>query len=47
MPIDEFLNLALAYDDGAPPSLQGFLGWLREGSPRSSATWSRAATRCA
>jgi ATP-dependent helicase/nuclease subunit A len=23
--IDEFLNLALAYDDGAPPSLQGFL----------------------
>ena len=30
--IDEFLNLALAYDDSAPPSLQGFLGWLREGS---------------
>ena len=30
--IDEFLNLALAYDDGAPPSLQGFLGWLREGT---------------
>ena len=30
--IDEFLNLALAYDDGAPPTLQGFLGWLREGS---------------
>ncbi len=29
--IDEFLNLALAYDDGAPPSLQGFLVWLREG----------------
>ena len=29
--IDEFLNLALAYDDGAPPSLQGFLAWLREG----------------
>ena len=37
MPIDEFLNLALAYDDGAPPSLQGFLGWLREGSPRDQA----------
>jgi ATP-dependent helicase/nuclease subunit A len=31
--IDEFLNLALAYDDGAPPTLQGFLGWLREGCP--------------
>jgi ATP-dependent helicase/nuclease subunit A len=29
--IDEFLNLALAHDDGAPPSLQGFLAWLREG----------------
>ena len=29
--IDEFLNLALAYDDSAPPSLQGFLRWLREG----------------
>jgi ATP-dependent helicase/nuclease subunit A len=32
-PIDEFLNLALAYDDGAPPTLQGFLGWLREANP--------------
>ena len=32
-PIDEFLNLALAYDDGAPPTLQGFLGWLRERVP--------------
>ena len=30
--IDEFLNLALAYDDGAPPSLQGFLAWLRDGT---------------
>jgi ATP-dependent helicase/nuclease subunit A len=29
--IDEFLNLALAYDDRAPPSLQGFLDWLRSG----------------
>jgi ATP-dependent helicase/nuclease subunit A len=29
--IDEFLNLALAYDEGAAPSLQGFLGWLRQG----------------
>ena len=28
-PIDEFLNLALLYDEGAPPSLQGFLTWLR------------------
>ncbi len=28
--IDEFLNLALTYDDGAPPSLTGFLHWLRE-----------------
>jgi len=30
--IDELLNLALAYDDGAAPSLQGFLSWLREGT---------------
>jgi ATP-dependent helicase/nuclease subunit A len=29
--IDEFLNLALAHDDSAPPSLQGFLAALREG----------------
>ena len=29
-PLDEFLNLALAYDDGAPPSLTGFLAYLRE-----------------
>ena len=29
--IDEFLNLALGYDSVAPPSLQGFLCWLRVG----------------
>ncbi len=29
-PIDEFLNLALSYDDDAPPSLTGFLAYLRE-----------------
>jgi len=29
-PIEEFLNLALTYDDSAPPSLSGFLAWLRE-----------------
>ena len=29
--IDEFLTLALAYDDGAAPSLEGFLASLREG----------------
>jgi ATP-dependent helicase/nuclease subunit A len=29
--LDEFLNLALAYEDVAPPSLQGFLSWLRQG----------------
>jgi ATP-dependent helicase/nuclease subunit A len=28
--MDELLNLALAYDDGAPPSLQSFLAALRE-----------------
>jgi ATP-dependent helicase/nuclease subunit A len=28
-PLDEFLELALTYDDRAPPSLSGFLGWLR------------------
>jgi ATP-dependent helicase/nuclease subunit A len=29
--LDEFLNLALAYEETAPPSLQGFLAWLRQG----------------
>jgi len=29
--IDEFLELALNYDDGAPPSLTGFLANLRQG----------------
>jgi ATP-dependent helicase/nuclease subunit A len=29
-PIDEFLNLALRYDDAFPPSLTGFLTYLRE-----------------
>lgn len=29
--IDEFLELALNYDDGAPPSLTGFLASLRQG----------------
>ena len=28
--VDEFLNLALAHDDSAPPSLQGFLAALRQ-----------------
>jgi ATP-dependent helicase/nuclease subunit A len=32
-PMDELLNKALAYDAGAPPTLLGFLGWLREGAP--------------
>lgn len=31
-PIDELLSLALSYDDGAPPSLQGFLTWLKQAS---------------
>ncbi len=30
--IDEFLELALNYDDGAPPSLTGFLASLRQGA---------------
>ena len=30
-PIDEFLALAIAYDDQAAPSLTGFLAWLRDG----------------
>lgn len=29
--IDEFVNLALNYDEQAPPSLQGFVTWLRAG----------------
>ncbi|RIA56300.1 double-strand break repair helicase AddA [Dichotomicrobium thermohalophilum] len=28
--IDEFLNLALAYEETGPATLQGFLAWLRE-----------------
>lgn len=28
--IDELLNLAISFDDSAPPSLTGFLTWLRE-----------------
>lgn len=28
--IDEFLNLALTYDDAASPSLAGFMHWLRD-----------------
>jgi ATP-dependent helicase/nuclease subunit A len=28
--IDELLNLAIAFDDAAPPSLTGFLTWIRE-----------------
>jgi ATP-dependent helicase/nuclease subunit A len=28
-PLDELLTLALAYDEQAPPSLQGFVDWLR------------------
>ena len=28
--IDELTNLAIAFDDSAPPSLTGFLTWLRE-----------------
>ncbi|MFO1190182.1 MAG: double-strand break repair helicase AddA [Alphaproteobacteria bacterium] len=31
-PIDEFLSLALAYERLHPPSLQGFLSWLAQGS---------------
>lgn len=30
-PLDEFLSLCLAYEQGHPPSLQGFLHWLAEG----------------
>ena len=31
--IDEFLNLAIRYDEDAPPSMQGFLDWMRSSSP--------------
>ncbi len=30
-PIDEFLNRAIGYDEQAPPSMLGFLTWLRGG----------------
>lgn len=32
--LDEFMNLALRYDDQAPASLQGFLCWLRDSDRR-------------
>ena len=31
--IDELLDLALRYDSGSPPSLQGFLDWLAGANP--------------
>ncbi len=31
-PIDAFVDLALRYDDAAPASMSGFLGWLRDGT---------------
>lgn len=30
--LDELLTLAIQYDEGAPPSLTGFLAWLRQAS---------------
>lgn len=30
-PVDEFLSLALSYEQSHPPSLQGFLSWLASG----------------
>ena len=30
-PLEAFLDLTLNYDEGAPPSLSGFLAWLRTG----------------
>ncbi len=32
--IDEFLNLALSYEENETPSLQGFLNWLRVSEPQ-------------
>lgn len=32
--LDEFLGLAMRYDAEAPPSLQGFLAWLRSAKPQ-------------
>lgn len=29
-PIDEFVQLALSYDESSPPSLAGFLHWMRQ-----------------
>ncbi|MBI1386166.1 MAG: double-strand break repair helicase AddA [Rhizobiales bacterium] len=31
--IGELLNLAIQFDEGEPPSLQGFLSWLRAANP--------------
>ncbi len=31
-PLDEFLNAAIQFDEDEPPSLQGFVTWLRSGS---------------
>ena len=45
--IEEFLSLALAYERGAHAVAGRFpaTGW-RAATPRSSATWSAAATKC-
>jgi ATP-dependent helicase/nuclease subunit A len=32
-PLDEFLNLAVIYETSEPPTLQGFLHWLRVSDP--------------
>ena len=46
--IDELLNLALAYDDERRAVPAGLPELAARGHPRSSsATWSRASTRCA
>ena len=45
--IDAFLNLALTYDDGAPPSLTGFLSSVRASGHTIKRDMEQAATRFA
>ncbi len=45
--IDEFLSLTLAHERRNTPSLEGISGLAGSAAtPRSSATWNAAATKC-
>jgi ATP-dependent helicase/nuclease subunit A len=45
--LDEFLSFCLAEERTGLPGLEAFLARWKPPAPRSSARWTRAATRCA